>query len=108
MRSDGFLAPKDFSDYLTLQSFNYQRTDKNYSRNVSCTLNSIFTFIFIFTCLKILVWQLEKSIFYVMRSDWCYLSKKKTFMRHHMCDGIVTGYERAVITTGQSYNIVPQ
>jgi hypothetical protein len=29
-------------------------------------------------------------------------------MRHHMCDGIVTGYERAVITTGQSYNIVPQ
>ena len=34
--------------------------------------------------------------------------KKKNFMRHHMCDGIVTGYERAVITTGQSYNIVPQ
>ena len=29
-------------------------------------------------------------------------------MRHHMCDGIVTGYERVVITTGQSYNIVPQ
>jgi hypothetical protein len=27
---------------------------------------------------------------------------------NHMCDGIVTGYERAVITTGQSYNIVPQ
>ena len=44
-RSDGFLTPKDFSDYLTLQSFNYQRTDRNYSRNVSCTLNSIFTFI---------------------------------------------------------------
>lgn len=44
-RSDGFLVPKDFLDYLTLQSFNYQRTDKNYSRNVSCTLNSIFTFI---------------------------------------------------------------
>jgi hypothetical protein len=44
-RSDGFLTPKDFSDYLTLQSFNYQRTDKHYSRNVSCTLNSIFTFI---------------------------------------------------------------
>ena len=65
----------------------------------------------IFTCLKILVWQLEKSIFYVMRSNWCNLSKKKqkkTFMRHHMCDGIVTGYERVVITTGQSYNIVPQ
>ena len=33
---------------------------------------------------------------------------KKPFMRHHMCDGIVTGYERAVITTGQNYNIVPQ
>jgi hypothetical protein len=26
-RSDGFLAPTFFSDYLTLQSFNYQRTD---------------------------------------------------------------------------------
>ena len=25
-----------------------------------------------------------------------------------MYDGIVTGYERVVITTGQSYNIVPQ
>jgi hypothetical protein len=25
-----------------------------------------------------------------------------------MCDGIVTGYERVVITTGQSYDIVPQ
>ena len=44
-RSDGFLAPNDFSDYLTLQSFNYHGTDKNYSRNVSCTLNSIFTYL---------------------------------------------------------------
>ena len=42
--SDGFLAPNDFSDYLTLQSFNYQGTDKNYSRNVSSTLNSIVTY----------------------------------------------------------------
>jgi hypothetical protein len=43
-RSDGSLAPKFFSDYLTLRSFNYQRTDKHYPRNVSCTLNLIFTF----------------------------------------------------------------
>jgi hypothetical protein len=63
----------------------------------------------IFTRLKIfLVWQLEKSIFYAMRSDWCNFIKKKTFMRHHMCDGIVTEYKRVTTTTGQNYNIVPQ
>ena len=44
-RSDGFLPPKDFSDYFTLQSCNYQLTDGNYSRNVFWTLNSIFMFI---------------------------------------------------------------
>jgi hypothetical protein len=65
-----------------------------------------------FTCLKILVWQLEQNIFYAMRSDWCNfiqnLKKKKTFMRHHMCDGIFTDYKRVTTTTGQRYNIVPQ
>jgi hypothetical protein len=35
-------------------------------------------------------------------------TKKTTFMRHHMCDGIVTEYKRVTTTTGQNYNIVPQ
>ena len=41
---DGFIAPKTLN-YWTFQSFDLNVPDEGYSRNASCTLNVISTFL---------------------------------------------------------------
>ena len=44
LRPFGFIAPKSLN-FLAFQSFYFERTDEGYSRNVSCALNLIYTFL---------------------------------------------------------------